>query len=244
MSLTDVAILDPLTRCTKASILIYAGQYEEAKGVLGDLFRGVGEHPDIERHPSDVGAEILLQCACLSGFLGDAQGADVHDRVKDLLTEAVDMFRAQNLESKVSEGNYELGICYYRKGAYDEARIMFDEAMISATSEIRGKIVIGRTIVEFLTGHCEKARDILIEAKSFFDTASDALKGRWHGHMGLVQRGLARGRSEYLDLAIIEYTAAIYHYELAGHLRYSGRNLNNLAFLLYKLGRYARHTIS
>jgi tetratricopeptide (TPR) repeat protein len=239
MSLTDVATLDPQARCTKASVLIYAGQYEEAKSVLGDLFSGIGERPDINRHPPEVGAEILLQCAVLSGFLGDAQGADVHDRVKDLLTEAVDMFRAQNLESKVSEGNYELGICYYRKGAYDEARIMFDEAKHSATSEIQGKIVIGNTIVEFLTGHCERARDILIEAKSFFDTASDALRGRWHGHMGLVQRGMARGRSEYLDLAIIEYTAAIYHYELAGHLRYSGRNLNNLAFLLYKLGRYA-----
>jgi two-component system chemotaxis response regulator CheY len=41
-----------------------------------------------------------------------------------------------------------------------------------------------------------------------------------------------------VDRAIIEFTAAIYHYERAKHERYSATNLNNLAMLLYKLGRY------
>ncbi|MFL6254936.1 MAG: helix-turn-helix domain-containing protein [Pyrinomonadaceae bacterium] len=47
------------------------------------------------------------------------------------------------------------------------------------------------------------------------------------------------GDGDYYDQAIIEYTAAIYHYELARHERYTARIENNLAFLLYKLGRYA-----
>jgi tetratricopeptide (TPR) repeat protein len=46
------------------------------------------------------------------------------------------------------------------------------------------------------------------------------------------------GQSDYYDRAIIEYTAAIYHYEQARHERYTARIENNLAFLLYKLGRY------
>jgi tetratricopeptide (TPR) repeat protein len=41
-----------------------------------------------------------------------------------------------------------------------------------------------------------------------------------------------------MDRAIIEYTAAIYHYEQAQHERYGAANENNLIFLLYKLGRY------
>jgi tetratricopeptide (TPR) repeat protein len=53
-------------------------------------------------------------------------------------------------------------------------------------------------------------------------------------HLGSVE-----GRAEYFDRAIIEYTAAIYHYEQARHERYLATNENNLAFLLYKLGRYA-----
>jgi len=58
--------------------------------------------------------------------------------------------------------------------------------------------------------------------------------------MGLVLRriGITERRTDYLDRAIIEYTAAIFHYEQAGHKRYCGVNLNNLAFLLYRLKRY------
>jgi CheY-like chemotaxis protein len=37
----------------------------------------------------------------------------------------------------------------------------------------------------------------------------------------------------------MEFTAAIYHYEQAGHERYCGNNHNDLAMLLYQLGRYS-----
>ncbi|MET0623672.1 MAG: helix-turn-helix domain-containing protein [Pyrinomonadaceae bacterium] len=50
--------------------------------------------------------------------------------------------------------------------------------------------------------------------------------------------GTAECRPDYFDRAIIEYTAAAHHFELAKHERYVGRIENNLAFLLYKLGRY------
>jgi len=55
--------------------------------------------------------------------------------------------------------------------------------------------------------------------------------------MGLALRRMAQGRIEFLDKVIIEFTAAIYHYEQTGHERYRGSNLNNLAMLLYKLDR-------
>jgi tetratricopeptide (TPR) repeat protein len=45
-------------------------------------------------------------------------------------------------------------------------------------------------------------------------------------------------RPDYADRAIIEYTATIYHFDLAKHERYCARALNNLAMLLNKLGRY------
>jgi CheY-like chemotaxis protein len=37
----------------------------------------------------------------------------------------------------------------------------------------------------------------------------------------------------------LEHTAAIYHYEQAQHERYCAVNLNNLAMLLYRMGRYS-----
>lgn len=239
MSLAEVRILDPLKRCVKASAFIYSGQFEQAREVLGDLWCGVGERPTVKAYAPEVAAEALLQCGCLSGFLADAQAVDVHERVKDFLSEARRIFNDHKNKAKVSEANYELGIAYYRKGAYEEARVVLAEALDCATEELHGKIVIGKAIIEIASGHCEEARDILLKSRSFFETASDALKGRWHGHMAVIQRRMAQGRVEYLDRAIMEFTAAIYHYEQAGHARYCGGNLNNLAPILYKLGRYA-----
>lgn len=239
MSLTDLTTTEPLKRCAKASELTYAGQYEQAKEALGDLWRGVGDRPAVENLSSETMAEILLQCGILSGFLGDAQARDVQEKSKDMLSEALRLFQAGLNSVKVSEARCELGCCYFRLGAYDEARIVFGEAFNGATFELHGKIVIGSAIVEIFTGNYEKAHRVLMDAKPFFDEASDALRGRWHGVMGLLLRRTARGRIEYFDRSIIEFTAAIYHCEQAGHIRYCGRNINNLAPILYKLGRYA-----
>lgn len=239
MSLADLAILDPLKRCAKASELIYAGQHEQAKETLAGLWRGVGEYPNVDHYAPETAAEVLLQCGVLSGYLAEAEAMATQEKSKDLLTEALGIFEACDNQSKISEANCELGCCYFRAGAFDEARIVFAEAFHGATPEQYGRIVIGSAIVETATGCYEKAYSILIEAKPFFDEASDALKARWHGLMGVLLRRTARGRIEYLDRAIIEFTAAIYHYEIAGHIRYCGGNLNNLAPILYKLGRYA-----
>jgi tetratricopeptide (TPR) repeat protein len=67
------------------------------------------------------------------------------------------------------------------------------------------------------------------------------LRGSFHNELALALRrlGTAERRQDYFDRAIIEYTAAAYHFELARHERYVARIENNLAFLLYKLGRHA-----
>jgi hypothetical protein len=113
MSLTELT-QDLLTRCDKASELIYAGRYEEAREVLGELWRGVGIRPKLDNYPSEIAAEALLRCGSLSGFLGHVQVKDVQERAKDLLTEALHIFQTLDLKSKVSEAQYELGICYWR----------------------------------------------------------------------------------------------------------------------------------
>ena len=134
-------------------------------------------------------------------------------------------------------------MCYWWLGQHDEARVIFRDALKPLTDadvELKAKILIRRTIVEVWDNKYYDALNILKEAEPIFESANDALKGRWHGQKGLVLRrlGTAEGQADYYDRAIIEYTAAIYHYEQAKHERYCGINLNNIAFLLYKLGRY------
>ena len=105
MSLAELT-QDLVTRCAKASELIYAGRYEEAREVLGESWRGVGERPNVGSYPSEITAEVLLQCGRLSGFLGNARAKDVQEKARDLLTEALHIFQSFNNRAKVSEAQY------------------------------------------------------------------------------------------------------------------------------------------
>jgi tetratricopeptide (TPR) repeat protein len=233
-----------MLRCRVAADLIHRGQYETAREALGELWLGVGQRPPERNLPPVVDAEVLLQCGALTGWLGSARNVSgAQEQAKDMLSEAARMFRAQGMPAKVSETQYELAACYWRLGQYDEARVVLQEALKPLTdsdAELKAKILIRRTNVEVWDNRCHDALNILKEAEPVFESANDALKGKWHGQKGLVLRRLAaaEGQPDYFDRAIIEYTAAIYHYEQAKHERYCGNNLNNLAFLLYKLGRY------
>jgi tetratricopeptide (TPR) repeat protein len=233
-----------LLRCRVAADLIHAGRYEAAREALGGLWQGVGERPDVSRLSPVTAAEILLQCGVLTGWLGGARNVEgAQEQAKDLLSEARRLFKSQGRFERASEAEYELGICYWRAGAYDEARLIMVEALKplkDADVELKAKILIRRTIVELCENRFYEALNILNEAQPVFESANDALKGRWHGQMGLILARLAdaEGNAAYTDRAIIEFTAAIYHYELAGHERYCATNRNNVAMLLYRLERY------
>jgi tetratricopeptide (TPR) repeat protein len=233
-----------MLRCRVAADFIHAGRYEAAGEALGELWRGVGERPDVKELKPTTAAEVLLQCGALTGWLGSARNVEgAQEQAKDLLSESQRLFESQGRHERVSEAQYELGICYWRAGAYDEARLIMVEALRplkDADVELKAKILIRRTIVELCENRFYEALNILNEARPVFESANDALKGRWHGQMGLVLARLAdvEGNTAQTDRAIIEFTAAIYHYELAGHERYCATNRNNVAMLLYRLGRY------
>ena len=233
-----------LLRCAVTSDLIHKGQYEAARDALGDLWPGLGTRPDVNGLPAAVAAEVLLQCGVLTGWLGRIRSVGgVQERAKDLLTEALRQFQSQGRHEKVAEAQYELGVIYWRLGAHDEARVVLEEALKPLTEgdiELKAKILIRRTLAEVWENRYHEALSILKEAEPVFELANDALKGRWHGQRAIIFMKLAtaEGRPDYTDRAIMEFTAAIYHYEQAKHERYCALNLNNLAFLLHKLGRY------
>lgn len=233
-----------LLRCSVAADLIHRGQHEAAQQALGELWPGLGGRPNIEGLPPALAAEVLLQCGALTRLLGHVkQVAGTQEQAKDILSEAEREFRSQGMLSKASEAQYELGMCYWWLGAHDESRLIMREALKPLTDadvELKAKILIRLTIVEVWENRYYEALSILKEAEPVFKSGNDALKGRWHGQMALVliRLALVEGNTDYADRAIIEFEAAIYHYEQAGHERYCALNLNNLAMTLYKLGRY------
>jgi CheY-like chemotaxis protein len=233
-----------LQRCRLAARFIHTGQYEAARDALGELWQGVGDRPDLKGLKPVIAAEVILQCGVLSGWLGSVrQIPEAQDKAKDLLSEALRRFQSQGQTAKVAEVYYELGMCYFRLGGYDDSRVILEEALTTLggqNPELRAKTLIRRTLVEIWAGRYHDAWDVLEQAREFFEKSDDAVKGRWHCQMAIVLRRLATAekRADYADRAIVEYTAAIYHFEQAGHERYCAYNLNNLAFLLYKLERH------
>lgn len=233
-----------MTRCRVAADLTHAGQYEAAIEALGELWQGVGQRPEVKKLSPVTVAETLLQCGTLTGWIGSARGIKgAQDKAKDLLFEALRKFQSQGWHKRVSEAQYELGICYWRLGAHDDARVVMREALKPLQDddvELKAKILIRRTLIEVSENRYHDALHILQEAEPIFASANDTLKGKWHGQKAIILLKLAytEGHSDYADRAIIEFTAAIWHYEQSRHERYCAINLNNLAFLLQKLGRY------
>ena len=235
-----------LLRCRLASEFIHIGQYENAREALGELWQGVGHRPEVNKLKAQTAAEVLMQCGTLSGWIGGVQHVSgAQEKAKDLIFEALRMFKSERQNSKVSEAQYELGMCYFRLGSYDEARVTLEKALDALKGSedvtLRAKILTRHSIIEIWTGRYREALDILERAREFFEASGDALKGRWHNQRGLalVRLATAEQRADYFDRAIMEFTAAIYHFEQAGHERYCGNNLNNLAMLLYQLKRYS-----
>jgi hypothetical protein len=69
-------------------------------------------------------------------------------------------------------------MCYFRKGAYDEARVVLDEAIQELEDEeLRAKILIRRTIIEVWLGKYLQAWEMLKEAQVSLENCSECHQG-------------------------------------------------------------------
>jgi tetratricopeptide (TPR) repeat protein len=115
-------------------------------------------------------------------------------------------------------------------------------ALIGESAALKAKTVLCFSVIESSAGRYSDALHLLTESAHLFgEGLSHRLRGIFHNELAITLRtlGTAEHRQDYHDRAIIEYTAAAYHFEHARLERHVGLVENNLAFLLYKLGRYA-----
>ena len=230
-------------RCQVAADLILAGQYEEAREALGELWRGIGERPNTEGLDERTTAEVLLQAGALSGWLGASrQIAGAQERAKDLISASAELFEQLGENESTALARSDLGLCYWREGGYDNARIVLATAFEQVKETVnRAKVLLRLVTVEFWAGRYIDVFTLLKDHAHIFDEhMPPAVKASFHSHLAVVLNllGVAEGRAEYFDRALIEYAETIYHYERAGNERYCAISLNNVAFLLHKLGRY------
>ena len=96
-------------------------------------------------------------------------------------------------------------------------------------------------MVEEVTFRLSDALRLLTKAAPLFEKSDKhTIKGRFHNEFGTVLKdlGAIEQRSDYTDRALIEYAAASYHFEQAGHRRYQACVENNLGFLFSTIGKF------
>jgi tetratricopeptide (TPR) repeat protein len=234
-----------LTLCARAKDLEEAGQFEDARATIGEFWQRVGERPRLEGLTADAQAELLLRAGALSGWIGSAgQIAGAQEIAKDLISESAGAFEKLELVERVAEARIDLAICYWREGAFDEARITLDDALRglgNLDSEQRLRVFLNKAIVEKVSNRYREALRLHREVAPLFEVSSNhALKGKFHNAFALVLKNLAlaENRDDYLDSALIEFSAASFHFEQASHKRFQGVVENNLGFLFVHLGRF------
>jgi tetratricopeptide (TPR) repeat protein len=234
-----------LVLCARARELQDAQNFEGARLVLSEFWPDLGHRPKLDGLAANVRAEMLLLVGTLSGWLGSArQSPGAQEIAKDLISESSTIFEELGQTEKVAEARVELGICYWRSGALDEARITFDDALQrlgGLQSEQRLRAILNKALVEQVSSRPYEALRLLSESEPLFAASSNhRLKGKFHSEFGILLRNIgSSGHSEeYFDRALMQYTAAIVELEQIGQLRGLAIVENNLAFLFAKLERF------
>lgn len=231
--------------CELAKSLEEAGEFERAEETLQPFWRGLPDRPETAGLTDKAKAELLLRTGTLTGWLGSAkQVSGAQEVAKDLISESADIFAVLGFAEKVAEAQVDLAICYWREGGLDEARVTLQlvlDSLEGSESEQKLRALLNSAIVERAATRDRDALRIYGEAAPLFDLSTNhALKGKFHNSHATVLRsvGASEDREDYIDRALVEYAAASYHFEQAGHKRFQARVENNVGFLFATIGRF------
>jgi len=247
---TDNAVVSTIserarTLCARAKDLEEAGRFEDARATISEFWQRIGKRPRVEGLTEIAQAELLLRAGALSGWIGSAgQISGAQEIAKDLISESAGAFEKLGLVERVAEARVDLAICYWREGAFAEARITLDDALLrlgDLNSEQKLRAFLNKAMLEEVSNRHREALRLHREAAPLFEVSRNhALKGKFHNAYALVLKnlGLAEHRDDYIDHALIEFSAACFHFEQANHKRFQGVVENNLGFLFVHLGRF------
>jgi tetratricopeptide (TPR) repeat protein len=231
--------------CARARKLEETGDYEAARATLSELWQRVGERPKLDGLDQQTAAEVLLRAGVLSGWIGSASQIEgAQEAAKDLISESAARFEKLREAAKVCEARIELAYCYWREGAFDEARVMLRDVLgklSDSESELKAIATLRSAIIEASAARYSDALRLLNDAAPLFEASSShALKGRFHNELASVLNVLSglEHREDYRDRAFIEYAAAGFHFERARHTRYQAAVENNLGFLFFSASRF------
>jgi tetratricopeptide (TPR) repeat protein len=167
---------------------------------------------------------------------------EANDWARDLLTESITYYESIQDVIKVAAIRAELGYCYWRSGALEEARIWFTEALKRLTTEgnTRANAVFGLSVVEWSASRFKESFKILSENAPLFEKiTSHTLKGVYHMQVAMVLRKLVTEKTAIEFRRILdEYEEADRYFKLARNTMFRAHVKNNIGNILCDLSRF------
>ncbi len=234
-----------IATCDRAKQLENSGEYVKAAKAMGEWWQGIGVRPDMGNQLAGKKAAILLRVGVLSGWLGSMQQVPgSQEKAKDLISESADLFKSIGFQQDWAEARSDLAVCYWREGAYNEARVILQDVLASGfdlSPELQGKLLLRSVNVEISARCYNCAMNFINQATPLIETkGSDVLRGKLYFHRALIMRHKAEeeDRPDFLNSAVEDYHRAAEFYQRAGHLRFLASVEINLGFLLLTLKKY------
>ena len=148
-------------RCRLAKHLEEIGNYDAALEALEELWEGVGHDPEVQGLDRQIVAEVLLRAGTLTGWIWSTRQIEgAQETAKNLITRSITIFESIGDFKKVAEAETELGYCYWREGAMDDARVVLRQAL-SRLDDQDGDL---KAIAYLRSGAVEKVQNRLSDA--------------------------------------------------------------------------------
>ena len=167
-----------MLRCRLSKELVFAGDFQGARAALGEYWPDEGAGPTVAGLSVRAEGELLLRVGVLTGWLGSVEQRDgTQERAKNFIGESLRLFEALGETAKAAEAQVELGFCYWREGALDEARVLTRQALGrlgEAEAELRAWALVRAALIERTAFRLNDALVLLNEAAPLY---ADFLSG-------------------------------------------------------------------
>jgi tetratricopeptide (TPR) repeat protein len=221
------------------------GDYTRVEEVMRPLWKGLGERPHTKGLHASVSAEVLFCIGILTSWIGGRNEIrESQELAKNLISESITFYESVGDAIKVATARAEIAYCYWREGAFDEARILLSQALQKLTVEgnTRARAILRLSIVEWSDSRHSEALKILTEHSSLFEKiTSQVIKGGYHSQKAIIFRHLAKSEktAAHLSKAIEEFEKADHHFKLAKNTIFRADVKNNVGLILSNLSRFS-----
>lgn len=229
--------------CQRALEAARAGDFADAFSLLEQVWDRAAGKPRADMLSADDSAEIYLCAGTITSLT--AHSWEEHLSGRGLLRVAARIFRAVGDGQSLARCLKEVAAACLRSGHNLRAMRVARAALAGRSAlppETEANLQLIVAIAEWRDNRLEQALETLQRAYPLFEAVTDPRTcGIFHNTLGLALEdvGLSAQVGDYIQRAVIEFTAASYYFELCGDVPFLSNVENNIGFLLSLLGQYS-----